>query len=411
MARTVGILVGGGPAPGFNGVINAVVLAARARGWKVLGIPKGFSMLMKNDVSQVRELTERDVEGVEQTGGSVVFTSRAKPMKDEESLRNTVAALTTLGVTDLVTIGGDDTATSAMKIAEAVGRHVRVAHVPKTIDNDLPLPKGAPTFGFETARDLGARLVANLVEDARTSRRWYLVTAMGRSAGHLALGVGLSGGAHLTVIPEEFPDGKPIRLSQVTDLLSAAVWKRLAQGDDFGVAVFAEGLLDRIPTEDLAGLTFEKDEHGNPRLSEISFGKILKDKLPDVHKAAKFVAKEIGYELRTQPPNGFDKAYTRQLGWGAVEFLAAGQGNALISVQEGRMVPIQLDDLKDPRTGKVAVRRVDVGGDLWRAAVALQARLRPEDLEGERLTRLAKAAKTTPDDFRARFGELAKRAA
>ena len=378
MSRTLGILVGGGPAPGFNGVINAVTMAARARGWKVLGIPKGFSMLMKGDVSGVHELSERDVDGIEQTGGSVVFTSRAKPMKDPESMRNVVASLQKLGVTDLVTIGGDDTATSAMTIAKAVGAGVRVAHVPKTIDNDLPLPKGAPTFGFETARDLAAQLVANLVEDARTSRRWYLVTAMGRSAGHLALGAGLSGGAHLTVIPEEFEDGKPIRLSQVTDLLAAAVRQRIASGEDWGVAVFAEGLLDRIPTEDLSGLQFEKDEHGNPRLSEISFGKILKDKMPEVHKQAKFVAKEVGYELRTQPPNGFDKAYTRHLGWGAVEFLATGQGNALISIQEGKMVPLQLDDLKDPKTGKVAVRRVDVNGDLWRASLALQARVRKE---------------------------------
>lgn len=409
MQRTLGILVGGGPAPGFNGVINAVTVAARNRGWKVLGIPKGFSMLMKGDVSQVRELTEADVDGIEQTGGSVVFTSRAKPMKDEESLQNTVASLAKLAITDLVTIGGDDTATSAMAIAKKVGSHVRVAHVPKTIDNDLPLPKGAPTFGFETARDLGAQLVANLVEDARTSRRWYLVTAMGRSAGHLALGVGLSGGAHLTVIPEEFADGQPIRLAQVKDLLAAAVHKRLAMGEDYGVAVFAEGLLDRIPAEDLAGLQFEKDEHGNPRLSEISFGKILKDAMPEVHKQAKFVAKEIGYELRTQPPNGFDKAYTRQLGVGAVEFLAEGSGNALISIQEGRMVPIQLDDLKDPKTGKVAVRRVDVNGGLWKTALALQARVTSADLEGERLAKLAKAAKLAPDETKARYGALVRK--
>lgn len=409
MTRTLGVLVGGGPAPGFNGVINAVTLSARARGWRVLGIPKGFSMLMKGDVSQVRELTEADVDGIEQTGGSIVFTSRAKPMKDPESMNQVIESIKKLGITDLVTIGGDDTATSAMTIAKAVGENVRVAHVPKTIDNDLPLPKGAPTFGFETARDLAAQLVANLVEDARTSRRWYLVTAMGRSAGHLALGAGVSGGAHLTVIPEEFPADAPIRLRQVTDLLAASVYKRAAQGEDYGVAVFAEGLLDRIPAEDLAGLQFEKDEHGNPRLSEISFGKFLKDAMPEVHKQAKFVAKEIGYELRTQPPNGFDKAYTRALGWGAVEFLATGQGNALISLQEGKMVPLRLDDLKDPKTGKVAIRRVDTGSDAWRAALAMQARLAPADLDGKALEKMAKLAKTTPEEFRARYGALAKR--
>src|SRR5438552_17438448 len=148
MSRTIGMLVGGGPAPGLSGVINAVTLAARARGWKVLGIPKGFSQLMKGDVASVRELTERDVAGIETKGGSILLTSRANPTKKPEDMQNVVAALQKLGVTDLVTLGGDDTATSATKVAAAAG-NMRAVHVPKTIDNDLPLPGMAPTFGFE----------------------------------------------------------------------------------------------------------------------------------------------------------------------------------------------------------------------------------------------------------------------
>jgi 6-phosphofructokinase 1 len=155
MQRTIAMLVGGGPAPGLNGVINAVTLSARARGWKVLGVPKGFSQLMKGDTSGVRELTEADVSGIETRGGSILFTSRANPTKKPEDLQKVVEALRSLGVTDLVTLGGDDTATSATKVAAAAGGGMRAVHVPKTIDNDLPLPGNAPTFGFETAKYLG----------------------------------------------------------------------------------------------------------------------------------------------------------------------------------------------------------------------------------------------------------------
>jgi hypothetical protein len=129
-----------------------------------------------------------------------------------------------------VTIGGDDTAFSASRLAGAAGGGLRVAHVPKTIDNDLPLPGGVPTFGFETARSVGVQLVNNLMTDAITTQRWYLVVAMGRSAGHLALGIGKSAGATLTVIAEEFPRGEPIRLSRLVDVLETSMLKRIAHG-------------------------------------------------------------------------------------------------------------------------------------------------------------------------------------
>jgi len=111
--------------------------------------------------------------------------------------------------------------------------------VPKTIDNDLPLPRGVPTFGFETARSVGVELVNNLMTDAITTQRWYLVVAMGRSAGHLALGIGKSAGVTLTLIAEEFPRDKPVRLSRLVDVLETSMLKRIANGRPFGVAVLA----------------------------------------------------------------------------------------------------------------------------------------------------------------------------
>jgi ATP-dependent phosphofructokinase / diphosphate-dependent phosphofructokinase len=407
--RTIAMLVGGGPAPGLNGVINAVTLSARARGWRVLGVPKGFSQLMVGDVSGVRELTERDVDGIATRGGSVLFTARANPTKKQEDLDAVVSALAKLEVTDLVTLGGDDTASSAVKVAETAGGDMRAVHVPKTIDNDLPLPLEAPTFGYETAKYWGAELLKNLLADARTTSRWYMVTAMGRSAGHLAVAMAIGSGAQLVSIQEEYPPGE-ITVNDIADLVEAAILKRMAGGETWGIAVLAEGLLDQMPDEEMSRYVTEYDEHGHPRLSEIDLGRVVRDvvsaRLKERGVKMAFITKIIGYELRCADPVAFDVQYTRTLGHGAVEFLANGSGNALISLQAGKLVPIPFDELKDPATGKVRVRKVDVDGGTWQAALAMQARLRPGDLEGPSLDALAAVSKEDPSTLASRFAHL-----
>jgi 6-phosphofructokinase 1 len=410
--RTIAILVGGGPAPGLNGVINAVVLSAEARGWRVLGVPEGFKFLMKGDVSHVRALDRRTVEGIETRGGSILFTSRANPQKDPEAVKRVVGCFQKLGVTDIVTLGGDDTATSAIKVAEAAQGRLRVAHVPKTVDNDLPLPGGAPTFGFETAKALGSRLCVNLREDARTTRRWVIVTAMGRTAGHLALGMGISSGADLTVIPEEF-EGK-IDLTTVSDLCEAAIVKRISHGEPWGLIILAEGLLDRLGEGGLAAVgNLERDEHGHPRLSEVSLGKIMKDilapRLKERGLEVGMIAKEIGYELRCADPVAFDVQYTRTLGVGAVDFLDTGNGNAMIALQDGKLVPLKFEDLRDPKTGRVRVRGVDTSDATFRHARHIQARLTARDFSDERrLKLLSTSAAMEPADFKRRFAGLVR---
>ncbi|MEK6985866.1 MAG: 6-phosphofructokinase [Candidatus Thermoplasmatota archaeon] len=376
---TLGVLNGGGPAPGLNGVINAVTLAARAKGWKVIGIPKGYSNLIKGNTTACRELNEADVAGIETQGGSILFTSRANPTKKPEDMASVVASLKALGITHLVTIGGDDTATAAMKAAAAMGGAIRVAHVPKTIDNDLPLPGEAPTFGFETAKQLGAQLCKNLRVDAKTTGRWYLVTAMGRSAGHLALSMCVGSGSDLAVIAEEFPAG-PIKLDAIVSLVEKAIAKRRAAGHDWGLVVLAEGILDRLDPAELKAKvgTLELDEHGNPRMSEVDLGRVVRDQLAPRLKAkgddTGFITKIIGYELRCADPCAFDVQYTRTLGAGAVDFLANGTGDALIALVDGKIAPLRFEELKDPATGKVRIRRVNVEGALWKQSLALQAR-------------------------------------
>src|SRR5436305_7600595 len=184
------LLVGGGPAPGINGVISSVTIEAIEQGIEVIGFQDGFKWLVKNDAEHHRNLTINDVKSVHGRGGSILGTSRTNPAKSEADMANVLSVLRRLNVAALVTIGGDDTAFSGSQVYLQAGGAVRVAHVPKTIDNDLPLPGSTPTFGFETARHLGVQIVRNIAEDARTTSRWYLIVSMVRAGGHLALGIG-----------------------------------------------------------------------------------------------------------------------------------------------------------------------------------------------------------------------------
>jgi 6-phosphofructokinase 1 len=234
---------------------------------------------------------------------------------------------------------------------------------------------------------------------------------MGRSAGHLALSMAVGSGAQLCVIPEEFPAGT-IRLDDIADLVEGAIVKRKAQGESWGLAVLAEGLLDRMDPKEIATFVqLEHDEHNNPRLSEIDLGRVVRDvitkRFKDRQLDVGFITKIIGYELRCADPVAFDVQYTRTLGFGAVDFLANGAGNALISLQNGQLVPIQFEQLRDPSTGKVRIRRVNPEGSAWRASLALQARLRPSDLEGDAMDKLAKAAKLPRDVAWKRYQKLA----
>jgi 6-phosphofructokinase 1 len=404
---TFAISVGGGPAPGINGVIGAAATLACRRGHRVLGILDGFSHIMKGDTSRILELDEARVARIHLEGGSILHTSRANPTKKPEDLANVVKSLAALGVDYLVTIGGDDTASSANRIAgEAKGR-VQVVHVPKTIDNDLPLPKGIPTFGFETAREHGTAVVERLVLDCQTTNRWFFIVMMGRSAGHLALGTGKAAGAPVIVIPEELRR-RPIEIEDIVRVIEGAVVKRLAAGRPDGVAVIAEGIAEYMDENDPLLRDVPRDEHGHIRLAEVPIGRVLRTAVTDA-LAARGVKvtigeKDVGYELRCGYPTAFDRDYTRDLGVGAVETLLSGRGGVLITRQEGRIVPIPFADIIDPKTNKSRVRGVDVESDSYRSALALQERITTEDLANPAtLAALARAAKLSPEEAKARY--------
>ncbi len=408
--KTLAILVGGGPAPGINAVIAAATIEARNHGARVLGCYDGFKWLVEGDTEHVTELTISELSRIHFDGGSIIRTSRTNPARTPEGVGRVADALKRLGVDYLMTIGGDDTAFAASRVAKALPG-LAVAHVPKTIDNDLPLPSDIVTFGFTTACNLGKDLVRNLMQDAATTERWFFVTVMGRRAGHLALGIGGAAGATLTVIAEEFPEPK-ISLDRVADTLEGAIVKRRMHGRDHGVAILSEGLAEKLDLESLGPV--ERDQYGNVRLAEVDLGGLLKDRVAGrLHERkvdVTIVAKDLGYELRCAPPGAHDIQYCRSLGYWATRFLLDGGSNAMVTIQAGRLVPIPFGLLLDPKTGKVRVRYVDVESEMYQTLYAYMVRLKPEDFDDPGMrSALAKAGHLGETEFVRRFGPLVGR--
>ncbi len=407
--KRLAILVGGGPAPGINSVIGAATIRAAVEGIEVVGIKDGFKWIMQGDISHTRMLSIQNVSRIHFRGGSYIGISRSNPTKDPKHLENSVTSLLRLNVDKLITIGGDDTAYSALKVNEMAAGRIKVVHVPKTIDNDLDLPHGIPTFGFQTARHIGVEVVKNLMVDAQTTSRWYFVVSMGRKAGHLALGIGKATGATLTLIPEEFAN-KKIKLSHIVDILAGAIIKRLSYGHPDGVAIIAEGLVEHLDTTDLDSLVeVERDAHDNIRIAEINFGEILKarvqERLKEFGIKSTIVAKNIGYELRCADPIPFDMEYTRDLGFSAAQFILEGGSGAMVSIQNGRFVPLYFKDIIDPATQKTKVRMVDPASESFYIARKYMLRLNQADFDDpHELAKLAATIGVSIEKFRELFG-------
>jgi len=422
----MGIIVGGGPAPGINGVIGASAIEAINNGLKVVGFYDGFENLIATDfdpTEHTTELTITDVGRIHFDGGSILRTARAS-LLDQAKLKTSMVAapdaekvgrvwerLRACGITHLLTIGGDDTALSARFVADRSKGAIRVVHVPKTIDNDLPLPGDVRTFGFTTARHIGATIVGNLMEDSRTTRRWYVVVTMGRNAGHLALGIGKAAGATLTIIPEEFPESTTIR--ELADIIDGAMLKRRTMGRHDGVAVLAEGIAyklgDQAELSRLLGKEVPVDAAGHPRLSEVPLARLLKDELlrrtSDRGEKATIVSYTLGYEMRCAPPTTHDMVYTRDLGHGGVRLLLDSTRDlppgVMVTLQGGNLIPVPFEDMVDPRTNRTRVRLVDLNSYTYAVARAYMIRLERSDFDAPAtLAALAAEAKMTPREFR-----------
>jgi len=405
----VGIIVGGGPAPGINGVISSATIEAINEGKSVVGIMGGFKSLFNGDKNAAIPLTIDDVSRIHTQGGSILRTSRDYPDRVKERFKVLMTTLKQLGIKHLITIGGEGTLFMANWIEKDARGAINVVHVPKTIDNDIPLPGGASTFGYQTARHWGVEIVKNIMEDAKTMGRWYFVTTMGRHAGHLALGMGKAAGATITLISEEFE--ARLSIKKVADILAGSIIKRLYMDRDHGVAVLAEGIAEKFDIEELSQYEqLEKDETGRIRLSEIQLGRVLKHLVKKILDSLgikiTIVDKNIGYELRAADPIPYDIEYTRDLGYGAVRYLLRGGTGSMITFFEGHLRPVPFVEVMDYSTGRVKVRKVDIASETYEVGRKYMIRLEKEDLEGDNLKRLAKTVKLKPEDFKNRFGYL-----
>ena len=402
----VGIIVGGGPAPGINGIISAAVIEAVNEGKKVVGIIGGFKGLFDGQ-QNLLPLAISDVSRIHARGGSILRTSRDTPENAKAKFNVLLASLKSIGIKYLITIGGDGTLHMANWIEKEAHGEIKVAHTPKTIDNDIPLPGGFSTFGYQTARHVGVYIVNNIIEDARTTGRWYFITAMGRHAGHLALGTGEAAGATISLIPEEFGSGK-LSFKKVADILTGSIIKRLSMDKDYGVAILAEGISERFDLEELSQYeSIEKNEKGVLKLSEIQLGRLLKNyvskTLQSMGIKTSIVDKNIGYELRAADPIPFDVEYVRSLGYGAVRFLLRGGSGSMIVWYEGNIKTVPFADMVDSATGRMKIRIVDVNSEPYEVARKYMIRLEKKDFSGEYLEKLASIAKMKQEEFKARF--------
>lgn len=430
--KRLGIVVGGGPAPGINAVIGAAVIEAINRGFEVIGFYDGFKWLCSENFDPPTHSVRLDIKRVARIhfdGGSILRISRTN-LLDNEALKTStivkpdpyktglvVSHLRELGINCLLTIGGDDTALSSRFIAEAASDRVRTVHVPKTIDNDVPLPQNQATFGFATALNYGTQLIKNLMQDSQTTGRWYFVTAMGRSAGWLAMSMGISAGATVTLIPEEFSEHSSVQ--GIADVLEGAILKRRVMGRPDGVALIAEGLAyrlgDREELERLLGRTVPVDAAGHPRLAEVPLAEMLRQEIQARFRARgesmPLVIHNIGYELRSADPTPHDMAYCRSLGYHSVRLFEDGTrrtSGCLVALVNENLVALDLHDLIDPATNRIRTRPVDIQSDKYKAARAYQIRLERPDLEDPiMLARLAVEAHMSPAEFTKRYTRAA----
>lgn len=298
-----------------------------------------------------------------------------------------------------------------MRLTEVANGRIQFVHVPKTIDNDLALPDGIFTFGFQSARHVGVGIVKDLQVDAATTSRWYFIITMGRKSGHLALGIGKAAGVTLTIIPEEFR-GTTVPLRTVIDLLTGAIIKRRSYGRRDGVAILAEGVMERIDVADRELFSETSlDPESNRRISEVRFGELLRtevsQRLAELGIDITIVSKNIGYELRCSDPIPFDMEYTRDLGYCASKYLLDGGTDAVISVQNGQFRPIPFKDMIDPATGQARVRTVDIETEHYKIARRYMLRLRRDDFEDPtEIEKLARVSHLTVDEFRRQFEYL-----
>jgi len=415
--QRVAILFAGGPAPAANAVISSAAFSFLQAGVEVLGIKHGYSKLIDFDPTKpLREgddfirFTMQSLEFMRTEAGIRIGTARSNPGKQvtkPEELRDpeksaplgrVVAALHSLGVDALISIGGDDTLKTANKIKmyqdhlPASQKRFPVIHLPKTIDNDY---SGIDfTFGYFSAAENLAEQIRNLNRDAAAGQAYFLCEAMGRSAGWLAYGAAIAGDACMVLSVEDLvgpfrttetvkqPDGTTktrtiMNLDAVIGKMVDMMVAREKIGRNYGVIVVAEGLAEYLPQAEVDGLG--RDDHGHMAISNADVGKFLASRLTEEYKkrtgkSRKVNGLQMGYEARCCIPTAYDVMLGSQIGIGGYRALMEEKLNGfMVSVGGQFQVSfVPFDKLIDPNTLVTRVRMIETGSDFHRMARLLE---------------------------------------
>jgi 6-phosphofructokinase 1 len=415
--KRVAILFAGGPAPAANAVISGAAFTFLNAGIEVIGIKHGYSKLIDFDGSKPLtegsdyfKITMDRLEFSRTEPGIMIGTARANPgkqvsspahLKDPEKsapLGRVYNALRSLGVDALISIGGDDTLKTANKMKlyqdtlPADKQRMPVIHLPKTIDNDY---SGIDfTFGYFSAAETIAAEIRNLNRDAAAGQAYFLVEAMGRSAGWLAYGAAIAGDACMVLSVEDItgelesseivtqPDGtqktrKVMNLDAVMKKMTSTMIAREKLGRNYGVIVIAEGLAEFLPNSYLAGIA--RDDHGHIAISNIDIGKAMAKMLGEAYNKAtgknrKINGVQMGYESRCCVPTAFDVMLGSQIGAGAYRALIEEKLNGVMVSVGGQFNVsfVPFEQLVDPTNLITKVRFIERSSDFYRLARLLE---------------------------------------
>jgi 6-phosphofructokinase 1 len=415
--RCAAILFAGGPAPAANAVISTAANSFIRNEIQVLGIMNGYSRLV--DYSPGRtfeagrdylELNQSVLRRTRNSQGILIGTARTNPGREISHpshfddparvapLASVYAALRSLGVDALISIGGDDTLKTANKLKMyqdrlAPGPRIPVVHLPKTIDNDY---MGIDfTFGYFTAVDTLAAEIRNLLADAEASRAYFLAETMGRSAGWLAYGAAIAGEASLVISVEDITGkyrnteeavdpvtGGPVtrdimNVEEVVRRIVKTMRAREAENKEFGVVVMAEGLAEYLPMKYLQGVP--RDEHGHIAISQLNLSRmfsslVAKEYHAQTGRERRVKGLQLGYEARCAKPHAFDVMLGSQLGVGGYRALVEERLDGVMVSVSGQLdlnyVPFE--KLIDPESLVTVVRYVDPNSDFHKLARFLE---------------------------------------
>ena len=322
----IGMLTGGGDAPGLNGVIRAVTMRSiNDYGYEVLGVMRGWRGLLKREEDSTLPLSAADVRYILEEGGTILKSSRTNPYKNEGDAEKVVENMKEHGIDALVAVGGDDTLGVAKRLHDDFG--IQVVGCPKTIDNDLSATD--TTFGYDTAVSIATEAIDRIRTTARSHERIMVVEVMGRHAGWITWGAGVAGAANITLIPEVEPN-----LDEMENLFR----ERAARGEKWGVIAVSEGV---TLSEDYITQSAETDEFGHVKLGGI--GETLAEEIKErTGIDTRHVV--LGHLQRGGTPTAYDRILSTRYGLRAAEAVKNGEWGQMVALRGSEIVTVPLEE-------------------------------------------------------------------